>query len=194
MKLAMTINELNQFYVLKLQPESERQYDFVLGEGNTQSPLLMLIGEAPGEQEVRQKRPFVGKAGKNLDEFLTFMQIHREDIYITNTVKFRPTKVSARGRESNRAPTRKERALFIPWLMREIDAVRPRIIVTLGNTPLQAVLGDHAVIGDFHGRLVTNSQGKMVFPLYHPAAVIYNRSLLDVYHHDLSALKTVVSK
>ena len=102
-----------------------RENALVFGEG-PKNPKLMLIGEAPGEQESLMGRPFVGKAGKNLDHFLALVGLVRGDIYITNVVKFRPTKTGATGRLSNRPPTREEIALFRPWLMAEIARVNPR--------------------------------------------------------------------
>jgi len=164
----------------------------VFGEGQSDEPPLMLIGEAPGEQETLQHRPFVGKAGKNLDAFLQAVSLRREDIYISNVVKIRPTKVSPRGSISNRPPNREELALFTPFLYDEIRLVSPRLLVTLGNVALQAILGRDAVIGACHGRPHTaDLQGTAltVFPLYHPASVIYNRSLLATYEADLQALR-----
>lgn len=173
----------------------------VFGEGKTEYPSVMLIGEAPGEQESLQGRPFVGKAGKNLDGFLQVLEMKREDIYITNVVKIRPTKVSEKGRVSNRPPNKEELALFTPYLMEEILRVQPGMIVTLGNVALKALCGQKAVIGDMHGRAseVTVQHEKQhgnfrVFPLYHPASIIYNRSLQAVYEEDLQVLKRTMEK
>ena len=94
-------NERMQAFFAPLWPGEEKP--LVLGEGCSERPPVMLIGEAPGEQEAMSGRPFVGKAGKNLDGFLTVLQLNREDIYISNVVKIRPTKVSEKGRVSNRA-------------------------------------------------------------------------------------------
>ena len=88
----------------------------VYGEGREEHPPIMLIGEAPGEQETLQGRPFVGKAGKNLDGFLQAVGLKREEIYISNVVKIRPTKVSLKGSVSNRPPSREELRLYTPWL------------------------------------------------------------------------------
>ena len=158
----------------------------VFGEGSFHSRLMM-IGEAPGEQETLKGRPFVGKAGKNLDEFLQMSGLKREEIYITNTVKFRPTKRSDAGRLVNRPPTREEIALFLPWLKREIALVAPKFIATLGNVPLKALAGDKAVIGDVHGQLL-ECEGRVLYPLYHPASLIYNPSLRGVYAEDVKRL------
>lgn len=166
----------------------------VFGEGPTDHPVLMLIGEAPGEQEALQGRPFVGKAGKNLDAFLEAVHLKREAIYISNVVKVRPSKISPAGRIVNRPPSREEKSLFIPWLMKEIAIVRPQAIVTLGNVALQAFLDD--VIGNRHGcwseaEIKAENKTSFVLPLfalYHPASVIYNRSLKATYEADLQTL------
>lgn len=178
-----------------LWPAEEKR--LVFGEGNCHAPRLMLIGEAPGEQETLQGRPFVGKAGKNLDGFLEVVGLNRPDIWISNVVKVRPTKVSDKGRTSNRPPSKEELALFTPYLYEEIGIVRPGVIVTLGNVALQAMLGPKAVIGDHHGRLTeatVQRQPVRVFPLYHPASIIYNRALGQVYQQDLLALRRLLDE
>lgn len=171
----------------------------VFGEGREQRPPVMLIGEAPGEQETLQRRPFVGKAGKNLDGFLAAVGLARPDIYISNVVKVRPIKVSAKGTISNRAPSREELLLFTPWLYEEIQLVQPQMIVTLGNTALRAVLSPDIVIGSVHGQVQTaevTHQGQTqtfdLFPLYHPASIIYNRALKETYDDDLRRLRAVL--
>lgn len=170
------------------------QRPLVFGEGPVDHPVLMLIGEAPGEQEALQGRPFVGKAGKNLDAFLDAVKLKREEIYISNVVKVRPSKISAAGRVVNRPPSKEEKALFTPWLMREIAIVQPDALVTLGNVALQAFIDD--VIGNRHGRWSraviqpTDAQAFTLplFALYHPASVIYNGSLKATYAADLQRL------
>ena len=165
-----------------------RESALVFGEGPA-SPRLMLVGEAPGEQETLLGRPFVGKAGKNLDHFLELAALAREEIYVTNAVKLRPTKVGKSGRVSNRPPTKDEVALFHPWLMREIAEIRPRLVATLGNVPLRALLGGKETIGQVHGQMLRISGADLpLIPLYHPASLIYNRSLEDVYERDVIAL------
>lgn len=171
----------------------------VFGEGRSSHPKVMLIGEAPGEQETLQRRPFVGKAGKNLDGFLQAVRLDRKEIYITNVVKIRPTKTGARGTVSNRAPSREELALFTPYLYEEILLVQPELIVTLGNTALHALLGGTASIGGCHGEVSAalvrhggQEQEYRVFPLYHPASIIYNRALQPVYAGDLEKLRRLL--
>ena len=160
----------------------------MFGEGPDR-PRLLLVGEAPGEQETLLSRPFVGKAGKNLDRFLELAGLRREEIYITNAVKLRPTKVGRTGRVSNRPPTREETLLFRPWLLRELRLISPRVVATLGNVPLRALCGAKATVGELHGGAIEAQDiGAPVFSLYHPASLIYNRALEPVYERDVRAL------
>jgi len=186
----MRLDELNLHYHEQLATHPLVQGKvLVTGEGLCCRPRLMLVGEAPGEQEALQRRPFVGKAGKMLDTFLEILCIARSSIYITNTVKIRPTLQGPYGRLSNRPPTPDELELFLPWLMAETEVVSPKLLVTLGNTPLKAYLGELAVVGRYHGRNALTPKGIPLFALYHPAAVIYNPALKSIYEHDLLRLK-----
>lgn len=182
---------LNELYqrISRFYPEEK----LVFCDGTVKNGLL-LIGEAPGKDEVVQGRPFVGKAGKNLDEFLDVLGLLREEICITNVCKFRPTKISPKGSTSNRTPTRTEVMQALPFLQEEINLIAPQVIVTLGNTPLRAVLGDFsATIGEYHGK-ATKVDDRDLFALYHPASIIYNRALKEVYYQDLQLLKDYLSK
>lgn len=167
---------------------------FVPGEGRYDADL-MLIGEAPGAKETELGRPFVGAAGKNLDEFLQVIQKNREDIYISNVVKFRPYKLHpTKGTKSNRPPKTSEINLCLPYLIDEIDVISPKIIVTLGNTALQSVLDDKKTkIGSCHGTKIAYNDSTLLFALYHPASIIYNRSLADVYKSDLQHLSDLIA-
>ena len=166
----------------------------VLGEGKDREPALMLIGEAPGETEVIKRRPFVGAAGKNLDEFLTLARMNREDIFVTNTVKIRPTEIGPTGRARNRAPNKEELSLFIPWLFKEIQAVKPRFLVTLGNVPLKALTENKNTVGDCHGQWLHSKAGTPLFALYHPASIIYRRTLATVYEQDVLTLAEALNR
>ena len=178
----MTIKAVNKLYNIDFP---HRQ--IVTGDGFCMSKI-MLIGEAPGREEVEQGKPFVGKAGKNLSEFLEILQLKREHIFITNTVKFRPTKTSEFNTISNRTPTEAEIKQFLPYLLMEIKIICPQIIVTLGNTPLRALLGNNVTVGKLHGAL-NYFEDKKLYPLYHPASIIYNPSLKSVYLKDVENLK-----
>ena len=178
----MTIEGINKLYSIDFP-----QCQIVTGDGCPMSQI-MLIGEAPGKDEVAQGKPFVGKAGKNLSEFLLTLELKRENIFITNTVKFRPTKISEYGSISNRTPTDEEIQRFLPYLLKEIDVINPNIIVTLGNTPLKALLGKDVTVGRMHGSL-TEFRKKRLYPLFHPASIIYNPPLKQVYEQDVLNLK-----
>ncbi len=188
----MTKKDIRQAIAAFIDEQYPAQAEqMVLGEGNENNPPFMLIGEAPGAQEVLQGQPFVGKAGKNLDEFLKILGISREALYVTNVVKYRPTKAGKTGRPVNRTPGNGEIKAFLPYLLAEINQVRPNIIVTLGNTPLFALTGQKN-IGQVHGTkmsITVDQQPYTLYPLYHPAAVIYNRELKDVYLQDVAGLK-----
>lgn len=170
----------------------EREAPMVFCDGGRSHIPMLLIGEAPGAQEIIEKKPFVGKAGKNLTEFLSAVGIDRSELAISNTVKIRPFRISEKGTVANRPPNRQELDFFIPWLRREILLLRPGLIVTLGNTPPQALMGSDTIIGQVHGipqMVVVEGQLFRLFPLYHPAAVIYNRSLGETYRQDLRSLR-----
>jgi len=169
----------------------------VFGDGKTNRPQLMLIGEAPGEQEAREGKPFVGKAGKNLTAFLQSVELERSELYISNVVKIRPSKISPAGRTVNRPPNQEEISFFLPWLYREIMIIQPKAIVTLGNVALHVFFPNTITIGQCHGQWhsITIADGSEpesqypLFALYHPASVIYNRSLAEVYQRDVLLLR-----
>ena len=150
----------------------------IFGHGDVDSQII-LIGEAPGKNEILQGKPFVGQAGKNLDEFINVLEIKKDDLYITNVVKMRPYKINEQtGREANRTPTKKEVGLFSPHLMRELEIIKPKVVVTLGN--------------NLHGSPIEVKFGGAefaLFPLYHPASIIYKADLKDTYKDDLLKLK-----
>jgi len=158
----------------------------VYGDGNPDA-RVMLVGEAPGAQETIQRRPFVGAAGKNLDTILELISLDRDSLFVTNVVKFRPCKFSEKTqRFSNRPPTREEVALCAHVLRREIEIIAPAVIVTLGNFALRAVTGDGGiVIGDVHGQfLPCENASYKIYPMYHPAGMIYNPSLKPIFTQD----------
>lgn len=155
---------------------------------------VMFIGEAPGAEETRRCAPFVGKAGRQLNVLIAQARINRDSVYITNVVKYRPVVRSARSTR-NRTPGPKEIAAALPLLREEILAVAPNVVVTLGNVPLKAILqlcgAESMTIGVLHGRPVPLKLGDAeltLFPLYHPASGIYNRSLVPVMEADVLAL------
>lgn len=185
--------------ILKLYDEYKNTFkgmEFVPGEGNEDAHLV-LVGEAPGKDEVKLSRPFVGMAGKNLDEFLSIIGVERPDIYITNAIKYRLSKVNDKtGRLSNRPATTDEIKSSREYLLKEMELIKPSIIVTLGNVPLKSVTGSQSDgIGAVHGKImpvIINGNEYRLYPLYHPASIIYNRSLKDTYVADVKNLGEIL--
>lgn len=168
---------------------NQHKYFPVIGEGSHDAPI-MFIGEAPGQNEAKTGRPFCGAAGKILDELLSSVSIERDNVYITNIVKDRPP--------SNRDPEPAEISLYAPFLDRQIEIIQPKIIATLGRFSMEYIMrafdlsADLEPISKAHGKMFNAraSYGPIkILPLYHPAAAIYNRSLLDTLKHDFKALK-----
>src|SRR3990167_1519322 len=149
----------------------------VFGTGNPHAKL-MFIGEAPGRDEDLQGEPFVGRAGKLLDKIIEAMGMKRSDVYIGNVVKSRPP--------NNRAPTAEEIKECIPFLNRQIAAINPEIIVTLGATAALALLGlqEHGRIGDLRGKWQEHL-GIPVMPTYHPAFLLRNPAMKKVVWEDM---------
>jgi DNA polymerase len=155
----------------------ENNYKPVLGEGNLNSNV-MLVGEAPGKYEAESGRPFCGRAGKVLDEFLKTANVERSDIYITNIVKDRPP--------NNRRPTKKEVKIYKPLLIREIKIIEPHLVVSLGKTSTQSLfdffnierdLSPFAEVeGEIFQQKIEDNPIRIV-PLYHPAYAIYRRDM-----------------
>lgn len=180
---------------LKSKCQALSQEDMVFGDGCHEAKI-MLVGEAPGAKEIEMKKPFVGQAGKNLEEFINILEIERKDLYITNTVKIRPYKVNEKtGRKSNRPPNKEEIKRYMPILFEEIHIIEPNLVVSLGNHALKVLSENKKIaIGEAHGSLIKTEKGFNLFPLYHPASIIYNRSLKDVYLNDLFKLKDYLQK
>lgn len=171
----------------------KKDIPLVFGDGMPGAKIV-LVGEAPGRNEVEIGKPFVGQAGKNLDEFMKILELNREEIYITNVVKFRPYKINKKTQSiSNRPPTKEEIKISEPFLKKELEILNPKLVVSLGNVPLKCLTGDEsATIGEYHGKpLEINFTGKTIilFPLYHPASIIYKAELKTVYLEDLYKLK-----
>jgi uracil-DNA glycosylase family 4 len=146
----------------------------VPGEGNPEA-AIMLVGEAPGARENATGRPFVGAAGKFLEEMLNSIGLERNDVFIGNVIKFQPP--------GNRDPLPDEISLQLPFLKKQIAIIKPKLIVFLGRHALHALLPDNEqTISQLHGQLLeVNTQHYL--PLYHPAAALYNggmrQTLLD---------------
>lgn len=180
--------------IKNLNPEQEQPWQFVMSDGDMDKHI-MLIGEAPGKDEVEQNKPFVGMAGGKLKEFMDFLQLKRSDIFVTNIIKYRLYSVNPNTLRKRNRPAKKQEILQSrPCLVDEIDIVQPKFILTLGNVPLHALTEDFALtIGMCHGQALKYKNITHI-PLYHPASLIYNRSLEAQYMKDLEYIKTLINQ
>lgn len=185
----------------------------VNGQGNPNADL-MLIGEAPGRTEIESNIPFSGRAGKELITALHHIGLEREEVYITSTVRSRPYAIKKHPEHStiqypNRKPLKKEILAHAPLLDWEIKNVNPKIIITLGSTALQRILGSKFTISEDHGQMIDHEILQLdqklnrykltehkykIIPLYHPAAIFYNRKLTSVVHSDWKVVEKYVNK
>ncbi|NLX08133.1 MAG: uracil-DNA glycosylase [Chloroflexi bacterium] len=170
----------------------ENGYHAVIGEGSPNASI-MFIGEAPGEQEAKAGRPFVGAAGRVLNDLLESVGLRREDVYITNILKDRPP--------NNRDPRPDEVRLYAPFLQQQIEIIRPSVIVTLGRFSMDFILTlfdmpeQGQKIGALHGRVLeaNNERGHLaVIPLYHPAVAFYRQDQRETLWQDFQALKPFI--
>ena len=149
----------------------------VPGEGQL-AAKIMFIGEAPGRSEDEKGRPFVGAAGRILDDLLQKAGIERSRVFITNVVKCRPP--------NNRVPEEDEAAACRPYLERQIALIRPKVICILGRTAYSSLLGGSSITAN-RGKIVEKA-GQKYFLTFHPAAAIYNKSLISALEADLKKL------
>jgi DNA polymerase len=160
----VTLADLERQAAHKPPALAELSDHLVFGEGAADADL-MIVGEAPGEDEDLSGRPFVGRAGQLLDKVLASVEIERDDVYVTNLVKHRPP--------ANRNPRPEEIAASAPLLLEQIRLVRPQVIVPLGNVPTQWFLGTKEGITKLRGRWA-DWHGVRVLPMYHPAYLLRN--------------------
>lgn len=167
----------------------------VFGEGNTNAKI-MIIAEAPGRWEDVKGRPFVGAAGKVLDELLESIEIKRKDVFICNVLKCRPVALSLQ----NRAPSLEEIKACSPYLLRQIKIIKPEIICTLGNYSTAFIFEKCGLkewvqgISRIHGKVfkIKSPQASLkVIPLYHPAVAVYNAKMKGTLLKDFQVLKNV---
>lgn len=154
----------------------------VPGAGNPDAEI-MVIGEAPGQKEDETGIPFMGAAGKFLNELLASINMKREDIFIANCIKHRPP--------NNRDPLPEEIAIYTPWLQGQIDIIDPKIIITLGRFSMDFVLGKGFSISQIHGQ-PKRKNGKVIIPMYHPAAALYSGNLRPVLMADFAKVPKII--
>jgi len=159
--------------------------NLVMGDGSIDATVVF-IGEAPGKAEDLSGLPFVGAAGKFLNQMFVMSEIERSDVYITNIVKYRPP--------NNRDPKISEKEAFWPYLVRQLEVIRPKIVVTLGRHSMEYFLPNQK-IGDIHGKSNQIKLGNMqmaIVPLYHPAAALYNGGLRATLIEDFNKLSKII--
>lgn len=193
MKFAELNKIKDEVFELKSSPlykyRTENKFFPVIGEGN-QDAHIMFVGEAPGRNEAKTGKPFCGAAGKVLDELLSSVGIDRKDVYITNIVKDRP--------QENRDPTPKEIKIYGPFLDRQIDIIKPKVIATLGRYAMGYVMNKFNLnlelepISVAHGKAykAEASYGPIeIVALYHPCVAVYDNRKLDILKHDFKIFK-----
>jgi DNA polymerase len=164
---------------------AESATQLVMGDGNLDADIVF-IGEAPGKNEDLQGLPFVGAAGKFLNEMLAAAGMDRQDVYITNVVKYRPPE--------NRDPLPAEKAAFWPYLLRQLQVIQPKVVITLGRHSMEYFLPGMK-IGEVHGqpkRVPFGDTSLVIMPLFHPAAALYNGSLRQTLIDDFLTVPDVI--
>lgn len=161
----------------------EQATQLVFGDGNPDADIVF-IGEAPGKNEDTQGKPFVGAAGRFLNEMLEMIGMKREDIYITNIVKYRPP--------NNRDPLPEEKTAFLPSLQSQLEVIQPTLVVTLGRHSLNCFLPD-LQISQVHGQ-PKRYNGMVYLPLFHPAAALYNGGMRQTLIDDFALIPAIIKK
>lgn len=159
----------------------------VFAEGSPDAEIVF-IGEAPGKKEDETGLPFVGAAGKFLNEMLASIGLRREDVYITNIVKYRPP--------NNRDPLPEEKRAFWPYLLRQLNVIQPELIVTLGRHSMEYFLPNQK-IGQIHGepkRVTLGERKQVIMPLFHPAAALYNGGLRQTLLADFAQIPMILKQ
>jgi len=170
--------------------------NIVIGKGNLKAGILF-VGESPGRNEDEQGLPFVGAAGKNLDKLLNEVGLSLEDIYVTNILKCRPPE--------NRDPLPEEIKAHTPWLIKQIQEMKPKVVCSLGNYATKFFLANGNVDLMDKQPGITSVHGKVkemdflglkirLIPLFHPAAIIYNRSLIKKWEEDMGIVKREITQ
>lgn len=166
---------------------ADQATNLVMGDGNINAEIVF-IGEAPGKNEDKQGLPFVGAAGKFLNEMLAAANMQRSDVYITNIVKYRPP--------NNRDPEPDEKKAFWPYLLKQLQIIQPKVVITLGRHSMEYFLPGMR-ISEIHGqpkRIQFGDSKLVIIPLFHPAAALYNGSLRQTLIDDFLMVPEIIKK
>lgn len=161
---------------------AQQAKQLVFGDGSPDADIVF-IGEAPGKNEDEQGKPFVGAAGKFLNEMLQSIDLTREDVYITNIVKYRPP--------NNRDPLSAEKDAFLPFLRSQMEVIKPKLVITLGRHSMDSLLPGLR-ISEVHGQ-PKRYKGQVYLPLFHPAAALYNGGLRQTLIDDFSRIPAILA-
>jgi uracil-DNA glycosylase family 4 len=176
------LKKLNVSFEKSALPLAKTATHTVPGEGNPDADIVF-VGEGPGKNEDLQGRPFVGAAGKFLNELIESIGLKREDVFIANVVKHRPP--------GNRDPLPHELAAYAPWLDQQIEIIKPKLIVTLGRFSMTHFLGEGFSISKIHGQPKRRG-GQVIMPMFHPAAALYRGELRAVMQADFKKIPKVL--
>lgn len=172
----------------KVAPQlADQATQLVYGVGNPDADVVF-IGEAPGKNEDLKGEPFIGAAGKFLNEMLESIGLRRDDVYITNIVKYRPP--------NNRDPLPEEKKAFWSHLVRQLDVIQPKLVVTLGRHSMEYFL-PNVKISAVHGEpqsIALGNRDQTILPLFHPAAALYNGGLRQTLIDDFAKLPQILEK
>ncbi len=184
------LNKISHLEKLKIQINSIKNCDLkknatniVFSDGNLDSSI-MIIGESPGANEDKEGKPFVGRAGKLLDKMLEAIKLNRKNVYISNVVNFRPP--------MNRKPTDKEIRRYLPFLSKHIEIINPKILLLLGSTALNALIGDEIVISKARGKWINKKIGDAnpeIIASFHPAFLMRQPEQKKYAWEDLKMIK-----
>ena len=162
--------------------------NLVFSDGNTLSKI-MIIGEGPGANEDKEGKPFVGRAGKLLDKMLGSIKLNRKNVYISNVVNYRPPQ--------NRKPTDAEISRYLPFLEKHIEIINPKILLLLGSTALNAIIGNEIVISKARGKWINKKIGNIetsVIASFHPAFLMRQPDQKKFAWEDLKMIRKKISE
>lgn len=203
--------------MVKKRAKDYKLEGFLSGQGKL-NPPIMIVGEAPGRKEITQHIPFSGQSGQELMKSLAITGLKRDDVYITSVVRSRPYSIKqVKNKKTgeleiktpNRTPSKKEVLAYAPLFDWELAQVNPKMIVTVGNTSLQRLLGPKFNVGKDHGKVfdspiqqlnqtkdgyILGEKNYRVVPTFHPAAVFYNRSLASAIQHDWELINKLLNE
>ena len=159
--------------------------NLVFGEGNPEAKI-MFVGEAPGEEEDKQGRPFVGLAGQLLTRLIESIGLKRSDVYIANVLKCRPP--------GNRNPQEDEIAACSPFLFKQIEIIKPKVICALGSFAAKVLLDQNLPISKIRGKVLKDKRGYLILPTYHPAYLLRNPRQKRTAIEDFKKLKELIEE